>query len=232
MTITLDNVKKSYPMGRHVVQALRGVSLEVGAGDFCIVVGPSGSGKSTLLNLVGCLDTTDDGAVKIEGVDVKTLDDAGRAFLRNEKIGFIFQNFNLIPVLSVLENVEFPLLIGRKQLSRAEVRERAMRLIDKVGLTKYAMHRPDELSGGQMQRVAIARALVTNPSIVLADEPTANLDSVTANMVLDIMQEMNREQQVTFFLATHDQRVLKHAKRIIQIEDGLLKDADAPKMLH
>lgn len=232
MSILLTNIKKSYPMGVHVVQAVRGISAEIKKGEFCVVVGPSGSGKSTLLNLIGCLDIADEGTVTIDGVNVRSLSETERAFLRNEKIGFIFQTFNLIPVLSVVENVEFPLLIGRNPLTHREARERATELVRKVGLEKFSHHLPNELSGGQMQRVAIARALIMNPSIVLADEPTANLDSITANMVLDLMQEMNREKNVTFFLATHDARVLKHANRIIAIEDGLLKDSPELPVMH
>ncbi len=223
--IETTNLKKDYPLGATTVHAVRGIDLAIPKGDFMSIIGPSGSGKTTLLNLIGCIDTATEGSVRIGGTEVTTLDDRQVTDLRLHRIGFIFQTFNLIPVLTALENVEFPLLL-MKGRSRAEIRVRARQLLDDVGLAEYAHHRPAELSGGQRQRVAIARALVTGPDIVLADEPTANLDSVTGAAILDAMREMNAKQQTTFIFSTHDANVLKYAKDIVKIKDGLIaKDA-------
>jgi len=217
--IEIRGLKKDYPLGVTTVHAIRRMDLDIEEGDFLSIVGPSGSGKTTLLNVIGCIDNATEGSVKIGGTEITTLDDREITDMRLHKIGFIFQTFNLIPVLDVRENVEFPLLLMKK-MSKAESRKRADKLIDEVGLTEHVRHRPAELSGGQRQRVAIARALVTNPDIVLADEPTANLDSVTGGQILDLMRNMNRNQKTTFIFSTHDANVLKYARDIIKIRDG------------
>jgi len=219
--IEIKGLKKNYALGQTTVHALRGVDLEIEEGDFLSIVGPSGSGKTTLLNVIGCIDTASEGSVKIGGTEITTMKDHQVTSLRLNKIGFIFQTFNLIPVLNVLENVEFPLLLMKK-FSKSEVTKRARDLIEKVELTEHIKHRPAELSGGQRQRVAIARALVTNPDIVLADEPTANLDSVTGAQILELMQQMNQIEKTTFIFSTHDANVLQYARDIIKIRDGVL----------
>jgi putative ABC transport system ATP-binding protein len=217
--IEIKKLKKDYPLGNTTVHALRGINLNIREGDFLSIVGPSGSGKTTLLNVIGCIDHASEGSVKIGGTEITALDDKQITDMRLHKIGFIFQTFNLIPVLDVIENVEFPLLL-MKNLSKAESRARAEKLIDEVGLSEHVKHRPAELSGGQRQRVAIARALVTNPDIVLADEPTANLDSVTGQQILEIMRKMNKIEKTTFIFSTHDANVLKYARDVIKIRDG------------
>jgi putative ABC transport system ATP-binding protein len=220
-SVRVSNVTKDYALGRTTVRALRGVDLEVEPGELITVAGPSGSGKSTLLNLIGCLDHPTSGRVVIGGQDVATLGDDALSDLRAEKIGFIFQTFNLIPVLSALENVEFPLLVRRAARARAgSVRERARQALAEVGLAEFARHRPDELSGGQRQRVAIARALVTDPVIVLADEPTANLDSATGDAIIELMQEINRRDGTTFIFSTHDPKIMARARRVVVLADG------------
>ncbi len=217
--IEIRDLTKDYPLGTTTVHALRRMDLNIKEGDFLSIVGPSGSGKTTLLNIIGCIDNATEGSVKIAGTEITTLDDRKITDMRLHKIGFIFQTFNLIPVLDVRENVEFPLLLMKK-MSKSESRERAEKLIDEVGLTEHIRHRPAELSGGQRQRVAIARALVTNPDIVLADEPTANLDSVTGQQILELMRAMNKIEKTTFIFSTHDANVLKYARGIIKIRDG------------
>ena len=219
--IELNGLKKDYPLGSTIVPALRGVDLQVAEGDFMSIIGPSGSGKTTLLNVIGCIDFATAGSVKVGGSEIGGLSDAQITDLRLNKIGFIFQTFNLIPVLDVLENIEFPLLLMKR--SAAEARKRAEKLAEEVGLKDHTHHRPAELSGGQRQRVAIARALVTNPGIVLADEPTANLDSVTGAAILELMREMNEIEKTTFIFSTHDANVLKYARRIVKIKDGLIE---------
>lgn len=219
--IEIRGLKKNYPLGTTIVHALRGIDLDVVEGDFFSIMGPSGSGKTTLLNIIGCIDHATEGSVRIGGRETTSLSDREITDLRLHRIGFIFQTFNLIPVLDVMENVEFPLLLMKKH-SRAQARSRAAKLIDEVGLTEYIRHRPAELSGGQRQRVAIARALVTNPDIVLADEPTANLDSVTGCQIMELMQKMNTVEKTTFIFSTHDETVLKYARDIIKIKDGML----------
>jgi putative ABC transport system ATP-binding protein len=216
-SVRVEDVAKEYALGRTRVQALRGVSLAVEPGEFLAVVGPSGSGKSTLLNLIGCLDHPTSGRVLIGERDVARLGDDALSDLRAETIGFVFQTFNLIPVLSALENVEFPLLFRK---GTHDGRARARRALAEVGLTEFAGHRPDELSGGQRQRVAVARALVTDPAIVLADEPTANLDSATGEAIVSLMLEINRRDGTTFIFSTHDPRVTAHAHRVVRLEDG------------
>lgn len=221
--IEIRNLKKNYLLGKTIVPALRGINFSVEQGDFLSVIGPSGSGKTTLLNIIGCIDFATEGTVKIGSQEITTMSDREITDIRLHKIGFIFQSFNLIPVLDVAENVEFPLLLMKGQ-NKAEIRQRAERLIEAVGLKEYIKHRPAELSGGQRQRVAIARALVTTPNIVLADEPTANLDSVTGAQILEIMREMNEKEKTTFIFSTHDQNVLKFARRIVKLKDGMITD--------
>ena len=216
--ISIKNVTKEYKLGKSVVHALRGVDLEINQGEFVSICGPSGSGKTTLLNLIGCLDSPTTGEVVVMNSDVARLSDTALSKLRNSTIGFIFQTFNLIPVLTAYENVEYPLvMLG---LSEKERKERVLKILGEVGLINFIKHRPDELSGGQRQRVAIARALVTNPKMVLADEPTANLDSVTGEEILKIMKKMNEEHQTTFIFSTHDSKIMKYAKKIYNISDG------------
>lgn len=219
--IEIKGLKKNYPLGETIVHAVRGVDLTINEGEFMSIIGPSGSGKTTLLNVIGCIDTATEGSVKVGGTEITTLDDKTLTDLRLHKIGFIFQTFNLIPVLDVIENVEFPLLLMKKH-TKSEVRNRAEKLIEAVGLKEHIKHRPAELSGGQRQRVAVARALVTNPDIVLADEPTANLDSVTGAQILELMREMNKIEKTTFIFSTHDEHVLKYANRVVKIKDGLI----------
>lgn len=219
--IEIKGLTKEYPLGITIVSALRGIDLVVAEGDFMSIVGPSGSGKTTLLNIIGCIDSASSGSVQIGSKEITALKDKEITDIRLHKIGFIFQTFNLIPVLDVLENVEFPLLLMKKQ-SAGEIRKRAEKLVAEVGLTEFAAHKPAELSGGQRQRVAIARALVTNPDIVLADEPTANLDSGTGAQILELMKEMNQIEKTTFIFSTHDPNVLKYARNIIKIKDGLI----------
>jgi putative ABC transport system ATP-binding protein len=219
--IEVKEVKKDYPLGKTTVRALRGVDLRVEEGAFLSIIGPSGSGKTTLLNIIGCIDCPTVGSVKIQAEEITTLNDKQITDLRLHKIGFIFQTFNLIPVLNVRENVEFPLLLMKKH-QKEEIDSRVEKLIKEVGLMDYIEHKPAELSGGQRQRVAIARALVTNPDIVLADEPTANLDSETSKSILELMRELNEKEKTTFIFSTHDPDVLKYAKNIVKIKDGLI----------
>jgi putative ABC transport system ATP-binding protein len=222
--VSLVNVVKEYNLGKVIVPALRGVSMSVAEGDFVSIAGPSGSGKTTLLNLIGCVDTATSGVVQVGGQDTKNLSERALTNLRLNTIGFIFQSFNLVSVLSVFQNVEFPLLLQRKYHS-AERAQRVNELLEKVGLATHAKHRPHELSGGQRQRVAIARALVTRPQIVLADEPTANLDSKTGEAIIDLMKEMNQVEKTTFIFSTHDAKVMSHANAIIKLADGKIIDA-------
>jgi putative ABC transport system ATP-binding protein len=222
--VSLLNVVKEYNLGKVIVPALRGVSMSVAEGDFVSIAGPSGSGKTTLLNLIGCVDTATSGVVQVGGQDTKNLSERELTNLRLNTIGFIFQSFNLVSVLSVFQNVEFPLLLQRKY-TRAERATRVNELLEKVGLATHATHRPHELSGGQRQRVAIARALVTRPQIILADEPTANLDSTTGEAIIDLMKEMNRVEKTTFIFSTHDAKVMSHANAIIKLADGKIIDS-------
>lgn len=219
----MENITKNYPLGNTTVHALRGVTLSIHEGDFISIIGPSGSGKTTLLNIIGCIDHPSGGTIKVGGHDITHLDDNKLTDLRLYKIGFIFQTFNLIPVLNTLENVEFPILLMKKH-TRREITERAMKLIEAVGLKDQINHRPAELSGGQRQRVAIARSLVTRPDIVLADEPTANLDSETGASILSLMKKMNEEEKTTFIFSTHDPDVMRYAKHIIKIRDGIIAE--------
>ena len=217
--VSILDVYKEYSLGKTLVPALRGVSLDVSAGEFISIAGPSGSGKTTLLNLIGCVDVATRGTVVVAGRNTAQLKERELTSLRLNTIGFIFQSFNLVPVLSVFQNVEFPLLLQRK-LNRAERRKRVMTLLEQVGIATHADHRPSELSGGQRQRVAVARALVGSPQIVLADEPTANLDSVTGEHIIDLMKELNERDGTTFIFSTHDARVMGHANAVVRLEDG------------
>jgi len=219
--VELQDVTKDYHLGETTVQALRGVTLTLGAGEFAAVWGPSGSGKTTLLNLIGAIDSPTAGIVKLRGNDLAALNDDRRSELRNKTIGFVFQNFNLVAVLTALENVMLPLQIGG--MPAGEAMDRAMACLTDVGIDRFAHHRPDQLSGGQRQRVSIARALGTRPALVIADEPTANLDSGTALKIVDLMRELNRKDRTTFLFSTHDQRLLDHVDRRIELADGLLK---------
>jgi putative ABC transport system ATP-binding protein len=216
--LEFQNVKKDYRLGDTRVQALRGVNLSVEKGEFIAVLGASGSGKTTLLNLAGAIDDPTEGTVVIHGSDIAQLTDNKKAELRNETIGYIFQMFNLISVLTAIENVMLALQIRGGRLS--SVREEAAQRLDEVGLADFMHHRPDKLSGGQRQRVAIARALITKPLLILADEPTANLDHQTARSIIDIMREMNEKENVTFVFSTHDQRLIDAVKRVVRIDDG------------
>ncbi len=219
--VELRNVSKVYTLGSVEVRALDHVSLKVMPGEFISVVGPSGSGKSTLLSVIGCLAKPTSGRVLIDGVDVTELSEAELSDIRCLKIGFIFQFFNLIPTLTALENVELPMIFAGK-LSEWEMRDRALELLDLVGLVDRANHRPSELSGGQQQRVAIARALANDPALVLADEPTGNLDSKTGSEVISLMEELNRETGKTFIIVTHDRNVAKRTRKMLYMVDGRL----------
>jgi putative ABC transport system ATP-binding protein len=220
--VRVEHVTKQYHLGGQVVIALHDLSLAVEEGVFLAIAGPSGSGKSTLLNLIGCIDTPSSGKVFIDGNDTsgKTPDEL--ADLRARTIGFIFQTFNLLPVLSAEENVEYPLL-QFAELTREERRDRVAHFLDVVQLSRFARHRPNELSGGQRQRVAIARALATHPRIILADEPTANLDSRTGGGILELMKEINHSFRTTFVFSTHDKKVIAKADRLVRIEDGRIR---------
>ena len=218
--VQIDNVVKDYPLGKLTVRALRGVNLSIDKGEFTTIAGPSGSGKTTLLNLIGCVDTPTAGSVEVNGQDTSRLPERALTQLRLETLGFIFQSFNLVAVLAVFQNVEYPLLLQGGLTRRARA-ERVLKLLEQVGIAGHAKHRPSELSGGQRQRVAIARALVTKPKIVLADEPTANLDSQTGENIIDLMKEMNRDG-TTFIFSTHDPKVMAHANAVVRIADGKL----------
>jgi putative ABC transport system ATP-binding protein len=221
--VELSDVQKVYPLGKTEVHAVRGVSFEIQKGDFISLAGPSGSGKTTILNLIGCIDTPSRGTVRINGMATGQMSDAEITTLRHGALGFIFQSFNLIPVLNVYENVEFPLLLGRSPgMGRKEKTEWIDFLIQEVGLDAWRTHRPNELSGGQRQRVAIARALATRPQIVLADEPTANLDSVTGEGIIALMKKINRERDTTFVFSTHDSSIVEIADHVIRLQDGMI----------
>ncbi|MBI1949418.1 MAG: ABC transporter ATP-binding protein [Deltaproteobacteria bacterium] len=219
--LRLDQVHKRYRLGETVVHALRGVSFDLAQGAFTAVVGPSGSGKSTLLHLVGCLDEPDEGRVLLQGQDVARLSDDARSRLRNRHIGFIFQSFNLVPVLDVYENVELPLLIN-PDVGADERRERVLQAVRDVELEPQIHQLPDKLSGGQRQRVAIARALVTHPLLVVADEPTANLDSATTHRLIDLLLELNDKRRVTFLFSTHDEKLMGRVAHVLHLKDGAL----------
>ena len=220
--IELSEVRKNYPLGKVQVEAVKGVSFRIGKGDFISIAGPSGSGKSTILNMIGLIDTPTSGEVFIEGRPISGLKDNDLTRLRHDMIGFIFQSFNLIPVLNVYENIEFPLLLGKEKMPKAQKKEWIDYLIREVGLEQWRKHRSNELSGGQRQRVAIARALVCKPTIVLADEPTANLDSATGEQIIELMKKINRELNTTFVFSTHDAKIVDIADHVIRLKDGLV----------
>jgi putative ABC transport system ATP-binding protein len=217
--VSAKAVTKDYWHGQLAVPALRGIDLEIAEGEFTSLAGPSGSGKTTFLNLIGCLDRISGGQLQIDGTDVSALNPIELAILRREKIGFIFQTYNLIPVLTAFENIELPLVLLRRY-AEAEIRAKVLRILDEVGLMGLENRKPVDLSGGQQQRVAIARALVKEPKLILADEPTANLDSENAAAILNLMRQLNERQKVTFIFSTHDQLVMKYARRLVMMRDG------------
>ena len=220
--IKIENVTRTFKIGKVETQALRGVNLSIENGEFTALVGPSGSGKTTLLQMIGCLDQPTTGKVWINGKDVSRLNRNQRADMRRGALGFIFQFFALIPTLTAYENVEMPLLLAGQ--GGAERRKRVTELLQAVDLSDRANNRPDQLSGGQQPRVAIARALATNPTLILADEPTANLDTANGKQVMEVMSRLNRETGVTFVFATHDPRVVAYARRVVELRDGLISE--------
>ncbi len=220
--IQLQNVHKSFLLGEVKLHALKGLDLDINEGDFTALIGASGAGKSTLLNLIGCIDSPDSGRIVIDGDEVSSMTEVEKSRVRNHKIGFVFQSFNLIPVLNVFENVELPLLI-QPEISADERKARVEKALADVQIADYRGHMPDRLSGGQRQRVAIARALVTQPKIILADEPTASLDSKTTHLIIDLMMELNKTKKVTFFFCSHDEKLIGRVDRVIRISDGLIQ---------
>jgi putative ABC transport system ATP-binding protein len=223
--VQVESVSRRFPLDHNYVTALDDASLRVAAGEFLAIAGPSGSGKSTLLNLIGCIDKPTSGRILVEGVDTSTLNPKRMAALRREKIGFVFQTFNLIPVFTAAENVEFPLLV--QGISASERKTRVAAALESVGLASRANHRPDLMSGGERQRVAVARAIVHHPALVLADEPTANLDTHNATQLIDLMHDLNRRLGLTFIFSTHDARLLEHTDRIVRLCDGQV-ESDRP----
>ncbi|HAX37556.1 MAG: ABC transporter [Spirochaetes bacterium GWD1_61_31] len=222
--VELREVHKVYQLGKVEVPAVKGVSFSIEKGDFISIAGPSGSGKTTILNMIGLIDQASAGEVLIDNRPTSKLKDQELTRLRHETLGFIFQSFNLIPVLNVWENIEFPLLLGKTRVGKAEKADWINHLIEEVGLADWRKHKPNELSGGQRQRVAIARALVTKPEIVLADEPTANLDSATGEQIIELMKRINRELETTFIFSTHDSKIVEIADHIIRLRDGLITE--------
>lgn len=223
MTIVkMQNVKKIYQQGAVSVPALRGLNLEISAGEFTAICGPSGSGKTTALNIIGALDTPSAGTIEVEGKNLASLSKSKLAQMRLNRFGFIFQAYNLIPVLTAFENAEFVLML--RGVPESERREKVLTLLEEVGMADMLDRRPDQLSGGQQQRIAIARAVVAEPALVLADEPTANVDSKTADSLLDLMQRLNRDHGVTFLFSTHDPRVMGRANRVVTLQDGVITE--------
>ncbi len=218
--VTCEKVTKVYPMGKTELRALGGVSLVIEPGEFLCLAGPSGSGKTTLLNLIGCLDKPTSGCISVENRSTEKFSAFDLAQLRRHRIGFIFQTFNLVPVLTAYENVEMPLVL--RKIDAAERERKVMQMLEAMGIRELYKHRPDELSGGQQQRVAIARALVTEPALVLADEPTANLDSETGLAIMELMHRLNRERGTTFVFSSHDPKVIERASRLVRLKDGLI----------
>lgn len=222
MLLSMHDVSKTYRTGKVVFEALHGISLELGSGEFTALCGPSGSGKTTLLNIIGCIDTADRGEVLLDGEPLSGKTGDALALLRRKAFGFIFQTYNLIPVLTVYENVELPLRL--LEGSRTDHRERVLTLLQRLGLDGLDRRRPGELSGGQQQRVSIARALIKGPRLVLADEPTANLDSATGESIVELMRRMNEEEGVSFLFSTHDRLIMHHARRLIRLRDGRITE--------
>jgi ABC-type lipoprotein export system ATPase subunit len=221
--IKLEDIRKTYHLGELDVPVLKGISLTIDRGEMVALMGVSGSGKTTLMNLLGCLDRPSSGHYWLDGQEVSKLSGDGRAMVRNKKIGFVFQNFNLLPRTSALEQVTMPLSYTALELSESEGRKRARAMLERVGLGDRLDHEPSQLSGGQQQRVAIARALINRPPLLLADEPTGNLDSRTSEEILQMFQQLNAEQGITIILVTHDASVASHARRVIRIRDGLVE---------
>jgi putative ABC transport system ATP-binding protein len=219
--VSLRGVRKTYRLGEHTIPALQGVDLSVARGELLALTGPSGSGKSTILNLCGLIDTPDAGDIALDGQPVTGLDETRRTLLRRDALGFVFQSFNLVPVMTVAENVDYPLFLAGVPVS--ERRERVAAQLAAVGLQDHARHRPDALSGGQRQRVAIARALIKAPKLVIADEPTASLDSHTADQVLDLMRELGHARGAAFVIATHDHRLTRRCDRVVALLDGRIQ---------
>ncbi len=217
--IETKHISKVYPMGELDLEVIKDISLSIGIGEFIAIVGPSGSGKSTLLNMLGGLDLPTNGEVLVDGIDITSLDTTALAHFRGKKVGFIFQSFNLIPVLSVYENIEYPLIMIQ-HLPPAERKKRILTMLKEVDMLDQKDKFPDQISGGQKQRVAIARALVTNPKIVFADEPTANLDSKTAHRIIELMHKIKQDYNTTFVFATHDEKIVSSAERLITLVDG------------
>jgi putative ABC transport system ATP-binding protein len=220
--IRVEHVDKVYEDNGVPVQALHDVSITVAGGEFLVIAGPSGSGKTTLLNIIGALDTPTKGKVFLEGNDISTKSRSEVAALRLRKIGFVFQAYNLIPVLSAIENIEFTMMLSG--VPQGEREERALSLMSELGIAELARKRPNEMSGGQQQRVAVARAMVNDPSLILADEPTANLDSATAGNLLDLMQQMNQERNLTFVFSSNDNKVIDRARRLVILKDGRIQN--------
>lgn len=222
--IELQDICKTYHMGDIAVPVLKGVSLAVAQGELVALMGASGSGKSTLMHIMGCLDRPDEGKYRLEGREVSRLSADERALMRNKKLGFVFQSFNLLPRTSALDNVAMPLTYTAGHLSEREARHRAALMLQRVGLAERMGHEPSQLSGGQQQRVAIARALINRPPVLLADEPTGNLDSRTSEEVLNMFQKLNQDEGITILMVTHDAQVARYAQRVIHIHDGLIVD--------